>query len=107
MKAKVHFTKGAAADLIEIRRYIRMRDGARRALEAITRLQDMILVLETQPESGSVPEELASLGITGYRQLVSPPYRIIYTQVGDHVYLLVIADGRRDFQSLLKRRLLE
>lgn len=106
MKAKVHFTKGAEADLREISRYILKRDGADRAREAINRLQDAILLLESQPEAGSVPAELAPLGITDYRQLVSPPFRIIYTQVGDHVYVLVVADGRRDFQSLLKWRLL-
>ncbi|MFA5550895.1 MAG: type II toxin-antitoxin system RelE/ParE family toxin [Trueperaceae bacterium] len=107
MNARVHFTKGAEADLLEISRYIRRRDGAGRAREALVRLQEMVALLETQPEAGSVPEELASLGITSYRQLVSPPYRIIYSHVGDHVYVLVVADGRRDFQSLLKRRLLE
>lgn len=106
MNAKVHFTKGAEADLLEISRYIRKRDGAERTREAIDRLQDAIMLLKTHPEAGSVPEELAPLGILDYRNLVSPPFRIIYTQVGDHVYVLVVADGRRDFQSLLKMRLL-
>lgn len=106
MNAKVRFTKGAEADLLEISRYIHKRNGADRAREALDRLQDAILLLESQPEAGSVPAELAPLGITDYRQPVSPPFRIIYTQVGDHVYVLVVADSRRDFQSLLKRRLL-
>ena len=106
MNAKVRFTKGAEADLLEVRRYIRKRDGAVRAREALDRLKETIMLLETQPEAGPVPEELASLGITEYRQLVSPPFRVIYMLVDDHVYVLVIADGRRDFQSLLKRRLL-
>lgn len=106
MNAKVHFTEGAEADLLKLSRYIRKRDGAGRAQEALDQLKETIMLLETQPEAGSVPEELASLGITEHRQLVSPPFRIIYTQAGDHVYVLVIADGRRDFQSLLKRRLL-
>lgn len=106
MNARVHFTKGAEADLLEISRYIRRRDAAGRAREALVRLQEMVAIFETQPEASSVPEELASLGITTYRQLMSPPYRIVYEYVGDHVYVLVVADGRRDFQSLLKRRLL-
>ena len=34
------------------------------------------------------------------------PYRIIYRVMGDGVYVLVIADGRRDMRALLQRRLL-
>lgn len=63
------------------------------------------MLLETQPDAGSVPEELAYLGITDYRQLVIPPFRTFYTQAGGHVYVLVIAGGRRYFQSLLRWRL--
>ena len=106
MNKAVHFTKGAEADLIEISRYITSRDGAERARLATDRILELIRLLETQPEAGSVPEELASLGIEDYRQLVSPLFRVIYTHIGDHVYVMVIADGRRDFQALLKWRLL-
>ena len=35
------------------------------------------------------------------------PYRIIYRVIENNVYVLVIADGRRDMQSLLQRRLLQ
>ena len=36
------------------------------------------------------------------------PYRIIYREIEDdvYVYVLVIADGRRDMRALLERRLL-
>ena len=34
------------------------------------------------------------------------PYRIIYRESEDDVYVLVIADGRRDMRALLERRLL-
>ena len=34
------------------------------------------------------------------------PYRIIYRVLDNTVYVLVIADGRRDMQTLLQRRLL-
>ena len=35
------------------------------------------------------------------------PYRIIYRVIGETVYVLVIADGRRDMQSSPQVRLLE
>jgi toxin ParE1/3/4 len=34
------------------------------------------------------------------------PYRIIYRVIENNVYVLLIADGRRDMQTLLQRRLL-
>ena len=34
------------------------------------------------------------------------PYRVIYRVVGERVYVYLIADGRRDMQGLLQRRLL-
>ena len=54
-----------------------------------------------------LPKELLDLGIQEYRELQYDPYRIIYRVLGRNVYVLVIADGRRDMQTLLQRRLLQ
>ena len=62
--------------------------------------------LTTFPERGAYPKELIALGIRDYRQTAFKPYRVIYRVVGQKVYIYVIADGRRDMQSLLARRLL-
>ena len=35
------------------------------------------------------------------------PNRIIYRVMGENVYVMIIADGRRDTRRLLKRRLAE
>ena len=58
------------------------------------------------PERGSYPKELVALGITDYRQTAFKPYRVIYRVLGDRVVIYLIADGRRDMQSVLARRLL-
>lgn len=58
------------------------------------------------PLRGVNPRELAELGIREYRQVFFKPYRIIYRVVADRVYIYLIADGRRNMQSLLSRRLL-
>jgi hypothetical protein len=50
--------------------------------------------------------ELRLLGIKEYRQAFFKPYRIIYRVIGEQVVVYVIADGRRDMQTLLSRRLL-
>jgi toxin ParE1/3/4 len=58
------------------------------------------------PARGSYPRELLDLGIKEYRQVFFKPYRLIYRVVARDVVVFVIADGRRDMQSLLARRLL-
>jgi toxin ParE1/3/4 len=42
-----------------------------------------------------------------YREIFFKPYRIIYRIVAERVYVTVIADGRRDMQTLLQRRLFQ
>ena len=44
--------------------------------------------------------------IKEYRQVCFKPYRLIYRIVASEVLVFIIADGRRDMQSLLARRLL-
>ena len=62
--------------------------------------------LERFPERGRHPAELLTLGIREYRETFFKPYRIIYYVDGKRVYVALIADGRRDMQALLERRLL-
>lgn len=72
----------------------------------LDRIQKIIDTLATSPERGSYPKELLALGIREYRQTFFKPYRVIYRIIGQRVYVYLIADGRRDMQSLLERRLL-
>jgi toxin ParE1/3/4 len=62
--------------------------------------------LSTFPDRGSFPRELLNIGIKEYRQVFFKPYRLIYRIVGKQVVVYLIADSRRDLQSLLARRLL-
>ncbi|WP_420103588.1 type II toxin-antitoxin system RelE/ParE family toxin [Bosea sp. (in: a-proteobacteria)] len=102
----VELTQGAVDDLEAIHRYI----SAHRSPAAGDALLDQMLAtvttLERFPDRGSCPAELERLGIREFRQLLCEPYRLIYRTVGQTVFVLLIADGRRDLQSLLERRLL-
>lgn len=62
--------------------------------------------LATNPERGTHPKELQSLGIREYRQLFFKPYRVIYRIMGKQVFIYLIADGRRDMHTLLIMRLM-
>jgi toxin ParE1/3/4 len=46
------------------------------------------------------------VGLKEYRQTWFKPYGVIYRVEGQEVIIYLIADGRRDMQSLLTRRLL-
>ena len=59
------------------------------------------------PGRGRHVKELLQIGILGYREICLKPCRIIYRVTEDIVYALLIADGRRDMQTLLQRRLLQ
>lgn len=75
-------------------------------LPLLVHIEQVIESLSTYPDRGSYPNELSALGIREYRQRFFKPYRIIYRVMGKRVYIYLIADGRRDFQTLLARRML-
>ncbi len=58
------------------------------------------------PERGNTPKELRDLGITEYREVHYKPYRVIYRIFGEKAVVYCVIDGRRDMESLLKRRLI-
>lgn len=103
---EVLITKGAEQDLESIYDYIAEFDTPAHADSVLDRLMKVVESLATFPERGSHPKELLALGIREYRQTAFKPYRVIYRVIGKRVYIVLFADGRRDMQSLLARRLL-
>lgn len=106
VKFAVEITDAAEVDLNQIISAVTERASTQTAEKILDGLLDCVLTLETFPDRGSAPSELASLGIKDFRQLIVQTYRIIYRVLGKRVFVLVIADGRQDMQRLLERRLL-
>ena len=103
---EVLLTQGAEQDLESIHDYIAEFDCVANANTLLDALMDVVDGLSRFPERGSHPKELAALGIKEFRQTFFKPYRAIYRIAGDQVIIYLIADGRRDMQSILARRLL-
>ena len=103
---EVLLTVGAEQDLEAIHDYIAEFDCAAKANDVLDGLMDAVESLSNPPERGSYPKELVSLGIKEYRQTFFKPFRVIYRTVGRQVIIYLIADGRRDMQTILARRLL-
>lgn len=102
----VELTQGAEDDLEEIHGYRSQVRGIDDADTLIGEFLTVIDSLETFPERGAVPRELEGLGIQEFRQILLRQFRLIYRIIDSRVIILVIADGRRDMQTLLERRLL-
>lgn len=105
-KFRVELTQGAERDLEALHDYLAAHRSADEANALLEGLLIKIETLETFPERGNHPKELTALGIREFRQTTLPTYRIIYRIAGETVFIMIIADGRRDMGALLEQRLL-
>jgi toxin ParE1/3/4 len=96
----------AERDIEEIYRYIAEQDSVGSAGYVLAAIEKACSTLEASPARGNYPKELAALGIQEYRELHFKPYRIVYRIEGRKVTVHGVFDGRRDMQTLLRRRLL-
>ena len=106
MAFAVFLTNDAARDLDEFYDYITLHDVPQKADYVLEQIEAAFSRLSEFPERGVYPKELLALGIREYREIFFKPYRIIYRVMDKNVYVLLIADGRRDMQTLLQRRLI-
>ncbi|NIB44131.1 type II toxin-antitoxin system RelE/ParE family toxin [Pseudomaricurvus alkylphenolicus] len=107
MSYQVFLTDDAAYDLEELYDYIEYHDATEKADYVLDKIEEAFLSLSENPDRGAFPEELVAIGLREYREIYFKPYRIIYRVITDNVYVMVVADGRRDMQTLLQRRLLK
>jgi toxin ParE1/3/4 len=105
MKYRVLITDAAYGDLEEIYDWIRDHDSPARADYVFDRVIQAAKSIAALPNRGSRPRELPPGTDAEYRQVFFKPYRIIYEVDGSDIVVHLIADGRRNLQSLLLRRL--
>ena len=106
MRLEVLLTRDAQRDLEDLHAYIASSDSTAKADYVLDRLLEVTDSLAASSRRGSLSKELRSLGIREYLQVFFKPYRVIYRVFEKRVVAYVIADSRRDMQSLLSRRLL-
>lgn len=105
MICTVELTLSATADLEDLAAWLARNDSPGKAIQVLTRIQGRIQSLTDNPARGTVPPELRTLQIGKYREIFFKPYRIIYHIRDDRVVINLVADGRRDMEALLQRRL--
>lgn len=104
--ADVVFLQSAESDIKDLRRYLVKNFGTQAWQTSYGKLRDAIAAIASHPQSGSIPDELARLGVGRYRQVLSGMNRIVYELRGNTAYIHLVCDTRRDLQSMLTRRLL-
>lgn len=102
----VVLTDDALRDLEDICGYVAEHDTSKSAAYVLERIEKALASLGEFPQRGRHPRELADLGIAEFREIFFKPYRLVYRIEKRRVVVQLIADGRRDMQSLLLRRLL-
>ena len=107
MSYQVFITDDAAYDLEALYDYVESSDTTEKADYVLGKIAELFSSIADNPERGAYPDELLAVGLREYRQVYFKPYRIIYRIIAKQVYVMVVADGRRDMQALLQRRLLQ
>jgi toxin ParE1/3/4 len=106
MPIQVLLTEDAERDLEDLFSHIAMHDSPRSAEHVLSKIISIADSLKHTPARGTQPRELHGIGNGDYRQVFFKPYRLIYRVIDERVVIFLIADGRRDLQSMLARRLL-
>jgi toxin ParE1/3/4 len=105
MLYSVHISSEAEQDIDIISVFITDRDGPGRATRVIQKIYTKIKNLRYFPERHGYTLEYCQENNHQYRETLSGPYRIFYRIDGTTVYVIAVADGRRDIEAFLIERL--
>lgn len=101
----VQLTGDAENDLIDTHDYLVQTASEAVADSVLAQFEALFSDLAEFPQSGRVVPELDVLGISEYRQLLTENYRVIYAEIDSAIIVFLIAHQRRDFSTLLLKRL--
>ena len=102
---EVGWSKISENDLVAIIEYIAAENPSR-AYEVFQEIKRKASQLRTLPERGRLVPEFQDQGITQYRELVIPPWRMISRVSERKVYVLSVLDSRRNIEDILLKRLI-
>ncbi|NOY68490.1 MAG: type II toxin-antitoxin system RelE/ParE family toxin [Deltaproteobacteria bacterium] len=95
----------AEKDLKEILGYIAI-DSPANALNIFKKIKNKAASLYTMPERCRIVPELKNQGITQYRELIVPPWRIMFRISDMKVNILSVLDSRQNIEDILLKRLI-
>jgi len=102
---KVFWSESAEDGLKSIIEYI-YSDNPTAARENLKKIRSKASSLCSFPQRERTPPELEEQGILQYRELVIPPWRVIYRISEERVYVLSVIDSRRNVEDVLFEKLI-
>jgi toxin ParE1/3/4 len=96
----------AENDLRDLIEYI-AADSPANILKILDKIKQKVSSLYSLPERGRLVSELQDQGILLYRELIVPPWRIIYRVAERKIYVVSILDARRNIEDILLKRLID
>ena len=106
MACKVVILASAEQDLKELSAAMLKTSTADTWRTTYAHIKEAVCKLANAPQAARMPEEIDKLHLTQYRQWRSGMNRLIYEVRQEVIYIHIIADARRDMNTLLTRRLL-
>jgi plasmid stabilization system protein ParE len=103
---EVLWSNAAERDLIGIIEYL-AADNPGSALRILRKIKQKASSLYSSPQKGRIIPELRDQGISQYRELVIPPWRMIYRISEKTVYVLSVLDSRQNIEDILLKRLID
>ncbi len=103
-KYKVLWAGVAEEDLASIIKYIHSENPIA-AKNNLKKIKNKVSNLDNFPQRGRIVPELKEQGISQYRELIIPPWRIIYRISDSNVYVLSVIDSRQNLEDILLYRL--
>ncbi len=107
MSQKVVFLRSAETDLKDLKDYVIRSYGKETWQTSYSKIKESVAVIQSFPEEGRIPDELASLNLAQYRQIISGLNRFVYEVRGDTAFIHIVCDSRKDLRNLLMRRILK
>lgn len=104
MKRKVTLASAALHDIASTIDYVATRHGIDAAIAVDDLIADGIRSLDRMPDRGRVVPELERRSLSGHREVIAGPYRIVYRVADREVLVVAVVDGRRDLDELLYER---
>ena len=105
-KYEVMWAATAEDDLANIVAYV-ANDNPSNALRILKKIKETASQLYHSPTRGRIVPELQDQGILQYRELIVPPWRIMYRTAGKNVFVLSVLDSRRNVEDILLGRLIK
>lgn len=100
---EIIWARVAENDLKEIIEYIAF-DSPVNALRILKKINNKASSLYTMPERCRIVPELKDQGVMQYRELIVPPWRIMFRISEMKVYILSVLDSRRNIEDILLKR---